>query len=124
MELKQIKEQTTWRDAVQAMNENSQAIKIEFEKFLYGATNRGYFFDVYDLEAAYPTANWGDIAFVFDSDGVQHLWNIFYWEGNGWSYSDNDVPIEAEVDMTKITNLENRIAELEAIIEQITIKEE
>lgn len=97
MELKQIKEQTTWREAVQAMNGNSQAIKIEFDKFLYGATNRGYFTSLYALTDAYPTANKGDIAFVYEQDDTQHLWWIYRWGENEWEDTGDYVPIEIDL---------------------------
>lgn len=100
MKLKQIKVNTNWASAAQAINDNSQTIQIEFEKFLYGAKSRGYFIDLSALEEAYPTANKGDVAFVLDHNGGHPLWSIYSWDENGWEYTGYDVPIETEIDLS------------------------
>lgn len=93
MELQTIKTQTTWQDAVTALNANSQAIQIEFEKV--GEKNRGYYVSVESLNAAHATGNIGDIAYV----GTTAPFAIYTWNGESWEDTGTTGGIE-EVDLS------------------------
>lgn len=78
MELQKIKTKTTWQEAVDSLNANSQAIQIEFDKV--GEKNRGYYVSLASLNVAHPTGNVGDIAYV----GTVAPFNIYTWDGSSW----------------------------------------
>lgn len=81
MELQQIKTKTNWQEAVDAMNANSQAIQIEFGKV--GEKNKGYYVSIESLNAAHPTGNVGDFAYV----GTVAPFAIYTWNGSTWEDS-------------------------------------
>lgn len=78
MELQKIKTKTTWQEAVDSLNANSQAIQIEFDKV--GAKNRGYYISLESLQTAHPMGTVGDIAYV----GTVAPFAIYTWYDTSW----------------------------------------
>ena len=81
MELREIKQRTTWKDATENINSNNLKIITEVTK-LQGATykNKGYFKTLADLQSAYPNAGPGSKAYI----GVSYPYAIYLWENNSW----------------------------------------
>ncbi len=81
MELREIKQRTTWKDATESINSNNLKIITEVTK-LQGATykNKGYFKTLADLQSAYPNAGPGSKAYI----GVSYPYAIYLWENNSW----------------------------------------
>ena len=81
MELREIKQRTTWNDAAASINSNNAKINIEIDK-LKNATykSKGYFKTLAALQEAFPTASAGSKAYV----GVKYPYYIYLWESNGW----------------------------------------
>lgn len=83
MELQMVKSQTTWNDAAERINKNSQKIASEITKL--GAStykNKGYFSSVGSLLSAYPSASEGCIAYI----GTSYPYTIYVWSkaANTW----------------------------------------
>lgn len=81
MELREIKQRTTWNDAAASINSNNSKISTEIDK-LKNATykSKGYFKTLAALQEAFPTASAGSKAYV----GVKYPYYIYLWESNGW----------------------------------------
>lgn len=83
MELSTIKLQTTWNDAAERINSNTQKIGNEIDR-LRAATykNKGYFASASALASAYPVASDGCIAYV----GASYPYTIYVWSkaANTW----------------------------------------
>lgn len=95
MKLTNIKEQTTWREAVNALNDNNQKVENELLK-VTSKNRRGFFVDEYTLLSLIPQGNIGDVAYV----GRQSPYTLFYWtEENGWVEYADTVPIN-NIDIT------------------------
>lgn len=78
MELKQVKKITTWDEAVNTINNNSQSIKTQMDKL--SPKMRGFFMREEDLESHIPQGAYGDIAFV----GENPPFNTYIWNGTSW----------------------------------------
>lgn len=82
MELNTVKTITTWNDAAESINSNTQKIGIELDK-LKSATykNKGYYKSYGDLIAACPTASLGSKAYV----GTSYPFTVYWWTGTFWT---------------------------------------
>lgn len=82
MELQTIQTTTTWNEAAGRINSNNQKIDLEVEK-LKNATykHKGYFKNLPDLQATYPTSSFGSIAWV----GQRYPFALFRWNGTAWA---------------------------------------
>lgn len=77
MELNTVKTITTWNDAAEAINANTQKIGNEIEKLKVATyKNKGYFSTEDALVAAYPTASAGSKAYV----GSSYPYTIYAWD--------------------------------------------
>ena len=95
MKLTNIKEQTTWREAVNTLNDNNQKVENELLK-VTSKNRRGFFVDEDTLLSLIPQGNIGDIAYV----GRKSPYTLFYWtEENGWIEYAYTIPIE-NIDVT------------------------
>lgn len=81
MELQNIGTETTWNEAASRINSNSAKVQTELIK-LGNATykHKGYFKSLPALQAAYPTASLGSLAYV----GTYYPFSIFHWDGAAW----------------------------------------
>jgi hypothetical protein len=81
MNLDKIKTQTTWSDTAASLNTNFAKIKDGMTT-LENATykHKGYFKSLPDLQATYPTAPLGSIAWV----GTKYPFALFRWNGTAW----------------------------------------
>lgn len=81
MELREIKQRTTWKDATESINSNNLKIITEVTK-LQDATykSKGYFKTLSDLQSAFPTAAVGSKAYV----GLSYPYAIYLWQNNSW----------------------------------------
>lgn len=93
MELKTIKTQTTWQEAVDALNANSQTIQIEFEK---ASKFLGYYVSLGSLISAHETGKIGDFAYV----GTTAPFAIYAWDGNSQWYDTGATGGSDEVDLS------------------------
>lgn len=89
MELKNIKTQTTWEAASEAINSNTSKINeavTRLEHVTY--KGKGYFKTQALLESEYPTALPGSWAYV----GTAYPFRIFHWDRDtsSWQYSGAD----------------------------------
>lgn len=82
MELQTIQTTTTWNDAAGRINANNAKVSTELEK-LGNATykHKGYFKNLPDLQATYPTSSFGSIAWV----GTKYPFALFRWNGTAWA---------------------------------------
>lgn len=81
MELDIVKRNTTWNDASERINRNSQKITTELTK-LQGATykNKGYYSSASALITAHPSASDGSKAYV----GTNYPYAIYLWQNGSW----------------------------------------
>lgn len=81
MELQNIGTETTWNEAAGRINSNNAKVQTELIK-LGNATykHKGYFKSLPALQAAYPTASLGSLAYV----GTYYPFAIFHWDGAAW----------------------------------------
>jgi hypothetical protein len=91
MNLNQIKTETTWSEAASSINNNNQKIGIEIEKLQNATIHNKGFYNTYEaLVAAHPTANLGDIAYVYSSTTGKYRsyeWDGEFWEFIGYEYT-------------------------------------
>lgn len=81
MELRQVKKQTTWNDAANVINTNTQTIAQKIAAMEAGrGTIKGYFASLDALQSAYPVASIGDTAYV----GASYPYAVYKYTESGW----------------------------------------
>lgn len=81
MNLQQVKKQTTWNDAANVINTNTQTIAQKIAAMEAGrGTIKGYFASLDALQSAYPVASIGDTAYV----GASYPYAVYKYTESGW----------------------------------------
>lgn len=81
MELRQVQKKTTWNDAANVINTNTQTIAQKIAAMEAGrGTIKGYFASLDALQSAYPVAGIGDTAYI----GASYPYAVYKYTESGW----------------------------------------
>ena len=88
-QLEKVQNNTTWAKASNAINNNNDALYVAVTTLEHAAfKNKGYFKSVALLYGAYPTAEDGAQAFVYNSSNPTSApYDIYEWVNNAWQDS-------------------------------------
>lgn len=88
-QLEKVQNNTTWAKASNAINNNNDALYVAVTTLEHAAfKNKGYFKSVALLYGAYPTAENGAQAFVYNSSNPTSApYDIYEWVNGGWQDS-------------------------------------
>lgn len=88
-QLEKVQNNTTWAKASNAINNNNDALYVAVTTLEHAAfKNKGYFKSVALLYGAYPTAENGAQAFVYNSSNPTSApYDIYEWVNDAWQYT-------------------------------------